>query len=366
MDSPHPLLTSSPSPPPSLTPHHPHGGRLLAAVARYGGSPENWIDLSTAVAPFPYPLPPPPPAIWNRLPEEEDGLHAIIFQHYGAPGLPLPGTQAGLRALPYLFPRLRRILIPSPTYAEYARTWCRAGRQILSIDLDAEAIDRTLPTADALILALPNNPTGHRWSLSLLQRWHAFLLRRRGLLIIDEAFADADEWSRSFPQRTPSPLPRWATETEGLLVFRSLGKFFGLAGVRFALCFAPPPLLRRLALHLGPWAVSHPARWAARLALTDTLWQAEQYQRLTSTHQTLKQLFEQCLPHLPLSDGLFPYALLLSHPQPRRLARWFALRRILVRPFSAPNLLRIGLPSSRQIGSLLDRLSDYHGSTLPF
>jgi len=34
-----------------------HGGGLDAAIARYGGIRNDWIDLSTGINPKPYPLP---------------------------------------------------------------------------------------------------------------------------------------------------------------------------------------------------------------------------------------------------------------------------------------------------------------------
>ena len=62
---------------------------------------------------------------------------------------------------------------------------------------------------------------------------------------------------------------------EGLIVLRSLGKFFfGLAGARVGFMLAWPDLLQAMAERLGPWSISGPARIAATLALSDNAWQA--------------------------------------------------------------------------------------------
>ena len=34
-----------------------HGGRLLRAIARYGIAREDWLDLSSGIAPWAFPIP---------------------------------------------------------------------------------------------------------------------------------------------------------------------------------------------------------------------------------------------------------------------------------------------------------------------
>ena len=78
-----------------------HGGRLLEAVRRYGIPREQWVDLSTGINPHPYTPPILPVTVWQRLPEDNDGLEAAAAAYYGnASLLPLAGSQAAIRALP--------------------------------------------------------------------------------------------------------------------------------------------------------------------------------------------------------------------------------------------------------------------------
>jgi histidinol-phosphate/aromatic aminotransferase/cobyric acid decarboxylase-like protein len=55
-----------------------------------------------------------------------------------------------------------------------------------------------------------------------------------------------------------------------LIVLRSLGKFFGLAGACVGFVSASPTLLAKLRKHLGPWTLPGPSRWIAKKALSDT------------------------------------------------------------------------------------------------
>ena len=73
-----------------------------------------------------------------------------------------------------------------------------------------------------MVLVQPNNPTGALFARSRLLDWHARLARRGGWLVVDEAFIDPT------PDASLAPM----AGADGLVVLRSLGKFFGLAGAR--------------------------------------------------------------------------------------------------------------------------------------
>src|SRR6478735_4248025 len=105
-----------------------HGGRLLAAAKQYNIPVDAWLDLSAAINPSPYPALAVPLSVWQRLPEDDDGLCAAAAQYYGtAQLLPVAGSQAVIQVLPLLFSRLLpaplRIGILSPTYNEHCHAW---------------------------------------------------------------------------------------------------------------------------------------------------------------------------------------------------------------------------------------------------
>ncbi|KFJ93281.1 hypothetical protein JF55_02120 [Pseudomonas sp. 1-7] len=134
-----------------------HGGRLRAAAQRYGIPLEDWLDLSTGVAPYGWDLPVVPGSAWARLPEADDGLEQAARDYYGAVSLlPVAGSQAAIQTLP----RLRRnasVGIIAPTYAEHAAAWRREGHRVTK--LSEGSVHRALPHLDVLLVVNPNNPT---------------------------------------------------------------------------------------------------------------------------------------------------------------------------------------------------------------
>ncbi|MBA3032077.1 MAG: threonine-phosphate decarboxylase CobD [Gammaproteobacteria bacterium] len=313
-----------------------HGGRLGEAAARWGIPRADWLDLSTGIAPWPYPVPAVPAEVWQRLPEDEDGLEAAARDYYGAGHLlALPGSQSGIQLLPRLLAP-GRVALPAPIYAEHPAAWRAAGHQIVAWDAG------TTMRADYAVLCNPNNPTGQRFTRAeLLERARALRL-----LVVDEAFIDA------------APEESLADHaTDNIVVLRSLGKFFGLAGARVGFAIAAPELLTRLAVALGPWAVGHPARWAARHALADRAWPAGQRERLRGAAARLDALLSQAGFAATTGTAFFRYL-----PTPRAAALHAALARrgILVRRFDDPGALRFGLPGSENAWQrLTDTLKEF-------
>ncbi len=315
-----------------------HGGAVRRAAARYGIPLESWLDLSTGISPWPYPVPPVPAEAWQRLPEEDEKLLAAARDYYGGAALLLvAGTQAAIQVLPHLRPPCR-VGILHPTYFEHARAWRRAGHGVL--EDGAARLAAVLDALDVLVLINPNNPTGERFCVKTLLGWHERLAVRGGWLVVDEAFMDAT------PDESLAP----HAAREGLIVLRSLGKFFGLAGTRVGFVFAAPALLAQLADVLGPWTVSGPAQHAARAALADRVWQAEMRARLREASARLGGLLA--------AHGLAPHggtALFQWTRTPAAVSLHEALARygILTRVFREPLSLRFGLLGD---GQAWDRL----------
>jgi len=153
--------------------------------------------------------------------------------------------------------------------------------------------------------------------------------RRGGWLVVDEAFIDTD------PEESLLP----SAAAPNLIVFRSLGKFFGLAGARVGFIFGAPDLLAALAEKLGPWAVPGPSRAAARLALEDTGWQAAAHRELPRASRRLQELLAPLGP--VAATALFAS---LETEAADALFAFLARRGILVRHFPGQPRLRFGLP----------------------
>jgi len=236
-----------------------HGGKLRQAAARFGQT--DWLDLSTGINPRGYPAPSLPADIWHRLPETDPALAAAAAAFYGAPLLlPVAGTQAAIQALP----RLRapsRVTVAAPSYAEHAHNWSAHGHTMREVSY-AE-LEQAVDASDVLVVCNPNNPTGETVPAATLLDWAARLAHRGGWLVVDEAFADtAPEHSVAAHSGQP-----------GLIVLRSVGKFFGLAGLRLGFVGAHPSLLSELADLLGPWTISAASSQIGIAALHDHAWQ---------------------------------------------------------------------------------------------
>lgn len=307
-----------------------HGGRLRKAALEYGIAEADWLDLSTGLAPWPFPIPEIPLRAWARLPETDDGLEQAACDYYGAAHvLPVAGSQMAIQ----LLPRLRRagkVGVLSPCYAEHAEAWRRNGYIVREV-LEQE-VDFFLDSLDVLVVVNPNNPTGLSLSLSRMLEWHSRLAQRGGWLVVDEAFMDS----------TPELSLASCANQVGLIVLRSFGKFFGLAGVRLGFVLAERKLLRLLAEQVGPWAVSGPTRVLGQACLQDTDGHARQRLRSDEASQRLAALLER-YDLKPLGGcALFQW---LITERAEALHEFMARRGILLRLFTHNSSLRFGLPA---------------------
>jgi len=308
-----------------------HGGQLLAAAQRYGIPATKWLDLSTGINPVAYVPPPIPVAVWQHLPQEQDGLLQAAASYYGTANLlPVAGSQAAIQLLPRLRSRCR-VGVLHPAYAEHAQAWRNAGHDVT--DLTPPEIDGEIDRLDVLVLIQPNNPTGNIFTGAQLQEWRDRLQSREGWLIVDEAFIESTT-QISVVQADMPP---------GLIVLRSLGKFFGLAGARVGFILAHAELLSRIQTLQGPWSVSGPSRFVARAALCDHAWQAATSARLQQHGSRLARLLQHANLMPSGGCGLFQW---VETESAEAIHQQLAQRGILTRLFSQPLSLRFGLPGT--------------------
>lgn len=293
-------------------PDRDHGGGIDAAAARFGGARSDWLDLSTGINPVPYPLPVLPMSHWTALPDQAatTRLDVVARRFWGVPPgagvLAGPGASALIAAIPRLQPP-GQVSIAGPTYNEHQAAFLAAG-WILG------------ETGQARVVVHPNNPDG---------QFHALV--PGGVLVIDESFCDVT------PDRSLIAL---AGQT-GVVVLKSFGKFWGLAGLRLGFAIGDPSLIAGLAAMLGPWPVSGPALAVGAAALGDPGWADATRARLTRDAQRLDQMVGAKLVGGTDLFRLYDVA---------DAAHWqhaLAAERIWVRRFSYnPRWLRFGLPGT--------------------
>lgn len=317
----------------------PHGGNLREAAARFGRPFENWLDLSTGINPQPYPVPALGASDWHRLPEPDHELIAAATACYGAPALlPVAGTQAAIQGLP----RLRaasRVVVAAPSYAEHAHCWARAGHAVCEVAFDR--LGDAVSDCDVMVVCNPNNPTGAMVAPEILLNWAERLAVHGGWLVVDEAFGDA----------APHLSVARYSERPGLIVLRSVGKFYGLAGLRLGFVAAESTILAQLAEYLGPWSVSGPAQRIGAAALGDRLWQDAMRAQLKQAGERLHALLGR---YGMVAHGT---ALFQWWPEPRAelFSDHMAARGIWVRRFAgAAHGIRLGLPLQEADWNRLD------------
>lgn len=309
-----------------------HGGRLAEARRLFPNAPEPFLDLSTGINPTAYPIPDLPAALWTRLPEPdaEAALCRAAASAYRvsdpAMVVAAPGTQLLISLLPHLLP-YREAAILGPTYAEHRASWQAAGAAATEVtDLAAAS------NAPCIVLCNPNNPDGRRIDPTILLQLANHLAARDGLLIVDEAFADFDP-AVSLAPALPHP---------AILILRSFGKAYGLAGLRLGFALTSPNRAAHLRAALGPWPLSGPAAAIGRQALDDRAWHTTQSALLTQSATRLDQLLSQAGLQIVGGTSLFRLA---ETPNAATLFTHLGNAGLLVRRFTPhPTWLRFALP----------------------
>jgi cobalamin biosynthetic protein CobC len=311
-----------------------HGGALEAAKRHFGTGDAPWLDLSTGINPHPWPGADTIAIDWRRLPEREAlaDLEAAAAAHFGVEArhvCAVPGSEVGLRLAGRIIGGAARHVAPA----------YRTHGEIFS---GSAPIDRAeAPTCKGtLLLANPNNPDGSIIDIATLD---AMLAERKDWLLIDEAFADC---------APVTSIAHRIDDARRLLVFRSFGKFFGLAGVRLGFVLGPPLFLDELRALLGAWPVSAAAIAIGAAAYRDRDCIAAMREQLTREAAALDALLAR---HDLSVIGACPLFRLVETDDAGALFERLARAAILTRPFAdQPRWLRLGLPGSAAALARLD------------
>ena len=301
-----------------------HGGGVDAAAARFGGARGHWIDLSTGINPVPYPVGDLPLEVWTALPDAA-AMAAVLeaarrFWNVpeGAEIIAAPGASALIAAMPVLAGP-GDVHVPGPTYNEHAAAFRAHGRVVRDDD----------PAAPVHVYVHPNNPDGRRWPASVIGG--------RTLTVIDESFCDVVP-GQSHVARAAAP---------GVVVLKSFGKFWGLAGLRLGFAIGrrdtlAPDRVAGLADLLGPWPVSGAALQIGARALRDAAWAQATRDRLADDADRLDRMVTQAGAEVMGGTTLFR---LYDIPDAERWQDHLARHRIWTRRFPYnPRWLRLGLP----------------------
>jgi cobalamin biosynthesis protein CobC len=311
-----------------------HGGDLALARRHFPDCVEPLVDLSTGINPNAYPLPKLAPDSFARLPQPEalERLAAAAAAAYAAPSIhtvvPAPGTQILLPAIAALPPPGRAVVL-GPTYAEHLRVASLVGHHAEEV-----ADIGSLAHADLAYVVNPNNPDGRLLARDALLEIADELRSHGGILVVDEAFMDIAGSEMSLIGDVACG---------NIVVLRSFGKFFGLAGLRLGFALAAPELAARLKAWLGPWPVSGAAIAIGVAALADREWAQSTRTSLKSSAQRLDEILAAC-GRLEIVGGTSLFR--LAHTSAAtEIYRHLGRAGIFVRRFAEhPEWLRFGLP----------------------
>jgi cobalamin biosynthesis protein CobC len=310
-----------------------HGGDLGAARQLFPDAPEPFIDLSTGINPHSYPLPQLSSDAFARLPEMSAlaRLTAAAARAYGAPSprhvVAAPGTQILLPLVAALVPPGCAAVL-GPTYAEHLRVAALVGHGVTEVTETGQLAD-----ADLAIVVNPNNPDGRIVGKDVLLALADRLEQRGGVLVVDEAFMDVGPAGASLGGEVARG---------NIVVLRSFGKFFGLAGLRLGFALAATEIAARLAATLGPWAVAGPAIAVGEAALADVSWAEATREGLLREARQLDGMLAGAGLEVVGGTSLFRLARTIAANE---LFHHLGHAGIFVRRFAEqPTWLRFGLP----------------------
>jgi len=342
----------------TLHPLPAHGGNMAWAVKTFGRPKEHWIDLSTGISPWAWPVPTPPSSVWHDLPcGDQTALRIAASQYYRcsiAQLLPLAGSQQGIALIPAVVTardkQRLRVAIPALGYQEHRLAWAAHGHRIIHYHALSELSSLiTAGEIDHAVVINPNNPSAAWYSSQDIIDLCTLLARnnRDSVCVIDEAFNDTRPETSVVNQ-----LPQNA------LVLRSIGKFFGLAGLRVGFAIAHPHWIAALDQLLPLWHINGPALHIAAQALVDTPWVENHRLRLQQHSTTFKQILADRFPQYCLHASDLFITLKGDREALFQLFIAFAQHGVLTR-FGEQNSqhawLRIGLPGE-QLSPTLDRI----------
>lgn len=320
-----------------------HGGQLDAASLRFPAATQPWLDLSTGINPIAYPS----DALANSDPcalPSKSALAVLEAAAADAFGMSvgavaaLPGSEVGLRML-------ATVGLPEPVYrgAPAYGTYATALPTATPVAIEDLAL-RAADDAATILLANPNNPDGCILPPAALLGVARALGKRGGWLVVDEAFADTVPASSVLP---------CLDEADRVIVLRSFGKFYGLAGVRLGFVCGPEAMVADFRDRLGAWPVSSAAIAIGTAAYRDRHWQTETRQSLADSASNLDALLRR---HGLEPRGDCPLFRLVDTPDAAAIFECLGRAGILARPFDyAPGWLRFGLPRDAAALDRLDR-----------
>ena len=199
----------------------------------------------------------PYPTGWNRYPDpHQKALKAKLAAIKGVPAECLFLGNGSDEAIDLMFrifctPGVDNAVAIDPSYGMYNVAADINDIEMRRIPLGPEfslPAEELLAAADAhtklLFLCSPNNPSGNAFPTAELE---SLIRRFPGIVVLDEAYAD---FSAKGSLRGLLP------EFPNLVIFQTLSKAYGLAGLRLGMAFASPYIIRLMSMVKYPYNIN--------------------------------------------------------------------------------------------------------------
>jgi threonine-phosphate decarboxylase len=251
-----------------------HGGDVREVAEQLGIDPSEILDFSANINPRGLP----PPAL-ERLSQGLLGMYpdrsARRLREALSKKLSVPpeAIVVGPGAEALLTPVLRclrasRALVPVPAFGEYRRVCAQENIEFIPFLLErAECfrlpVDRFCQRVEGVNVVLvnnPHNPSGSLLDAEDVRRILEAITSRGGTLVLDEAFVD---------YAPDASLTADAASRAGLIVIRSLTKFYGCPALRVGYAVARPETVQKVASYLPAWPITQLAADALAEAVED-------------------------------------------------------------------------------------------------
>ncbi|MCG8669649.1 MAG: aminotransferase class I/II-fold pyridoxal phosphate-dependent enzyme [Pseudomonadales bacterium] len=342
-----------------------HGGKLKQAIQQGEFSGDQWLDLSTGINPNPWPVPPLTQKLLHRLPEDSEALNQAANRFYRQnhthdrhTPIAIPGSQWLIQHLPNICQSaatkpLKKILVPKIGFSEHAFWWQQQHDIQHYCDNEIkEVLESSEISADVVVIINPNNPTTTLTCSQAIVK--AAQQNNHSLFIVDEAFMDCQPEKSILNYDLP----------DNIIVLRSLGKFFGLAGIRLGFAFVPQSLLAWIKYHLGPWPIATMTLWIGEQALVDTQWHTHTRKKLIAKCEALTRIVKTHIRESEWASKAFQVN--SSHlfitidcgdpKSAKRLHSNFLRTAILTRLVEQSSLVRLGFPTNDSLSDFEQRL----------
>ena len=222
--------------------------------------------------------------------------------------------------------------------------WVGMGRATMALS----PVTRLPSNVSLFLWTNPNAPTGELAEPSEIA---AFAKRFRGVVIVDEAYAD-------FSRTNCMPLAA-AEKNRNIIAMRTFSKSYSLAGLRVGYCVGPEDLIAAMYKVKDSYNVDAVAQTVALAAVRDQAWMRRNVARVVKTRVRFVRALEARGWDVIPSESNFVF---VRPPAPAKAAKIFEslrARNIFVRYFPGPKTgdrLRITIGTDGQMKTLLAAL----------